>query len=91
MLAAAGERRRALTPCPRPLLSAVAEGHPFAYRRKRLLVWLDGRRRQVQVYVKLEAVWSLPARRYLETIVIAYLEHDFDAAPLIQAVAGGAR
>ena len=67
------------------------EGHPFAYRRKRLLVDTgEGRRRRVYVYVKDDAERALPTEAYLGVIWRAYREHGFDERA-IDAALGGAR
>ena len=55
------------------------EGHPFAYRRKRLLVDTgEARRRRVHVYVKDDAEQALPTEAYLGVIWRAYRRHGFD-------------
>jgi gamma-glutamylcyclotransferase (GGCT)/AIG2-like uncharacterized protein YtfP len=66
------------------------EGHPFSYARKRLLVWLDGRRRQVQVYIKPAPQMTRPSGEYFQVLSDAYSRHGFDAKALRRA-AGGAR
>ena len=66
------------------------EGHPWAYRRKRLLIWLDEQRRQVQVYVKPKPQVARPSLAYFQIIHRAYRRHSFNLQPLIQA-AGAAQ
>ena len=65
------------------------EGHPFAYRRKRLLVDTgEARRRRVHVYVKNDAEQALPTEAYLGVIWRAYRRHGFDEQGLSLALGG---
>ncbi|TXD39750.1 gamma-glutamylcyclotransferase [Lujinxingia vulgaris] len=65
------------------------EGHPFAYRRKRLLVDTgEARRRRVHVYVKDDAEQALPTEAYLGVIWRAYRRHGFDEHGLSLALGG---
>jgi len=67
------------------------EGHPFAYRRKLLLVTDEaGRRRRAWVYVLPLAEEAPPAPDYLGVLWRAYQRLGFDRAPLA-AVRGGVR
>ena len=65
------------------------EGHPFGYRRKRLLVDIgEARRRRVHVYVKDDAEQALPTEAYLGVIWRAYRRHGFDEHGLSLALGG---
>ena len=67
------------------------EGHPFAYRRKLLLITDDtGRRRRANVYVLPVVEETRPTPRYFGVIWRAYLRLGFDRTPLA-AAAGGVR
>ena len=66
------------------------EGHPFAYRRKLLLVTDEtGRRRRAYVYVLPVAEEAPPAPAYLGVLWQAHWRLGFDREPLA-AAAGGA-
>lgn len=70
-------------------LPAPEWGHPFAYRRKRLLVDTgEARRRRVYVYVKDDAEQALPTEAYLGVIWRAYRRHGFDEHGLSLALGG---
>ncbi len=63
------------------------EGHPWAYRRRRLMVDTgEARRRRVYVYVKEDAAQALPTEAYLGVISRAYREHGFDERGLSVAL-----
>jgi len=65
------------------------EGHPRAYRRRRLLVDTGAaRRRRVHVYVKDDAEQALPTEAYFGVLWRAYHRHGFDAYPLAMALGG---
>jgi hypothetical protein len=65
------------------------EGHPRAYRRRRLLVDTgEARRRRVHVYVKDAAEQALPTEAYFGVLWRAYHRHGFDAYPLAMALGG---
>lgn len=65
------------------------EGHPRSYRRKRLLVEVDGHRRRAHVYRKEEGDMGLPTDAYVDVIRRAYRRHGFDERGLAPALAGG--
>ena len=67
------------------------EGHPFAYRRKLLLVTDErGRQRRAHVYVLPVAEEAPPAPGYLGVLWQAYRRLGFDREPLV-AAAGDVR
>ncbi len=66
------------------------EGHPFAYRRKLLLVTDEtGRRRRAYVYVLPVAEEAPPAPDYLGVLWQAYRRLGFDREPLARALRTG--
>ena len=79
-------------PEPELLVLDRYEGHPWAYRRKRLLVTQDdGRRRRAYVYVLPAEGTAAPAPGYLQVLRGAYGRLGFDLGTLAAAAAGGAR
>ncbi len=60
------------------------EGFPRAYERKLWLVETPtGRRRRAYVYFKTDAAPSVPAPAYVDQIHDAYIDYDFNRAPLL--------
>ncbi|MEQ9073259.1 MAG: gamma-glutamylcyclotransferase [Sandaracinaceae bacterium] len=62
------------------------EGYPWAYERRLWLVDTPTGRRRAYVYFKPDATPSAPAAAYFDQIHDAYIEHDFDRAPLVDAI-----
>ena len=67
------------------------EGHPWAYERRLWLVDTPTGRRRAFVYFKADAAPSPPAGAYVDQIHDAYIEHDFERAPLVDALVASVR